>query len=755
MKFDNSFYEDEVRDGFYVPAMIKRAWAAELEVLSEVDRICDKYNIRYFADWGTLLATVRHDGFIPWDDDLDIVMLRADYERFMAVCKDEFKEGYEAYNYKNNDDYWLYICRVVGKKRICFEEDHLDSFHQFPYIVGVDIFVLDYVSRDDETESARDSLARYTIVTADKIAEGQIARDEAIAALKVIDKAAGTDFVSRLSEIYSLDKELPEYKQKMDEFRRSAYSLSEELFAKFKEDEADFLTQLFPFGMQDKGFRFSKDLYKDSIRHRYENITMPVPLRYNQVLTKRYGDYMRLVKNAGAHGYPFFETQHQAFVKLLDFELPSYSYNRAEAVRDEQVAASRDLYFDKLLIIAKTIANGANMEMVDCQQLQEDAILLGNALETYEKNPLRIVAVLEQICEKAWGLSVAYQDNKECKGLENELRELAASLEGMLRGDCYGRRKVVFVCYKPEAFYRYQPYISQYDDDYTDVYVLPIPYSYKKYDGSVYASRYDIDSYPDGIKLEDYRSFDLDFLQPDIIYIQQPYDRWNPVTSVDPDFYSHRLKECCQQLVYIPWFVTEDFTALDHRQYHNAKDYVLMPGVVNADKVILQSEAIREVYLDRLVSWAGPESEDIWKEKLLVSDEEDIKKRLAKKQDKKTLVYHVEISSFAECDNIIDKIKTRLDIFATYKDRLDVIWYQSSDFDKALKEKFPDKYEDYACIRRDWMDIIGNGDFDKSSEGEAYRQLADNAHAYYGDGCSLAMLFNVRSKPVMLANYNI
>lgn len=79
LQFPDSYFEDEVRDGFYVPSMIKRAWATALDVLCEVDRICCKYNIKYYAEWGTLLGAVRHAGFIPWDDDLDIGMMRTDY----------------------------------------------------------------------------------------------------------------------------------------------------------------------------------------------------------------------------------------------------------------------------------------------------------------------------------------------------------------------------------------------------------------------------------------------------------------------------------------------------------------------------------------------------------------------------------------------------------------------------------------------------------------------------------------------------
>ena len=66
-----SFLLDEVRCGFVIPAAIKQAWAAELTVLQEIDRVCRKHHITYYADWGTLLGCVRHGGFVPWDDDIE------------------------------------------------------------------------------------------------------------------------------------------------------------------------------------------------------------------------------------------------------------------------------------------------------------------------------------------------------------------------------------------------------------------------------------------------------------------------------------------------------------------------------------------------------------------------------------------------------------------------------------------------------------------------------------------------------------
>ena len=78
-EFQESYFQDEIREGFKIDGIMKRAWAAQIEVLEIIDHICRKYGLMYYADWGTLLGTVRHEGFIPWDDDIDIAMKRQDY----------------------------------------------------------------------------------------------------------------------------------------------------------------------------------------------------------------------------------------------------------------------------------------------------------------------------------------------------------------------------------------------------------------------------------------------------------------------------------------------------------------------------------------------------------------------------------------------------------------------------------------------------------------------------------------------------
>ena len=152
MQFPDSFFEDEVRDGFYVPALMKRSWAAQMEVLSDIAKVCEKHHILWFADFGTLLGAVRHGGFIPWDDDLDICMLRDDWLRFREIARRELPPGYYIPQ-ELHEDYRLQL-PVQNNRNISWEKTRLEKFHGFPFTTGVDIFALDYVAPNPEDEAA-------------------------------------------------------------------------------------------------------------------------------------------------------------------------------------------------------------------------------------------------------------------------------------------------------------------------------------------------------------------------------------------------------------------------------------------------------------------------------------------------------------------------------------------------------------------------------------------------------------------------
>ena len=121
---------------------LRKLQLCELDIFSEFIRICEKHNLEYRVMAGTLLGAVRHKGFIPWDDDIDVVMMREDYDRFAEICKDELNPAYFYQNSETDPYYFLTYAKLRKRETEVYEERFRNSkFHKGVFI---DIFPLDY-----------------------------------------------------------------------------------------------------------------------------------------------------------------------------------------------------------------------------------------------------------------------------------------------------------------------------------------------------------------------------------------------------------------------------------------------------------------------------------------------------------------------------------------------------------------------------------------------------------------------------------
>lgn len=289
----------EEREGFYVQPLMKRAWAAQLEVLKGIEAICKRHNLRYFAQWGTLLGAVRHGGFIPWDDDMDIAMLREDYEQFKVYARTELPEGWRLYT-SQDEGFDELMMRVVNSTSISLQQDFLKQFHGCPYPMGVDIFCMDHIPKKKEEEQILLNLLSVIDVLGVHWNEYSLDYEGAMELVQEIEELTG----------YTFDKERPMKKQLL--------YLAEKVSAMYWDAESDVVT--FTHMLIDHpNYRFPIEGFDKMIDMPFENTTIPVPECYDLLLKANYGpNYMVPVKKWNTHTYPFFRNQVERLRKFFE-----------------------------------------------------------------------------------------------------------------------------------------------------------------------------------------------------------------------------------------------------------------------------------------------------------------------------------------------------------------------------------------------------------------------------------------------------
>ncbi len=294
MQFEESFFHGEEREGFFVEEMMKRAWAAQIEVLKVIERICGQYGLDYYAGYGTLLGAVRHKGFIPWDDDLDIFMLRDDYEAFLSAAKKELPNGYAILNNYLEKDFREVFTRIVNSTVMSFSPERMEQFHGCPYIVGVDIFPLDFLSREEADTQLQYELYRLVLDAKSQVIDG----GEVEAQLLMIEALCKV----------KIDREAPLVHQLI--------IILDRLSALYHREESDEVVILHS---NVNGFsgRMKKEWFHNAVWLPFECTQICVPADFHACLRAIYGESYMTPVRYDAHDYPFYKKQEEVLQAVL------------------------------------------------------------------------------------------------------------------------------------------------------------------------------------------------------------------------------------------------------------------------------------------------------------------------------------------------------------------------------------------------------------------------------------------------------
>lgn len=392
----------------------------------------------------------------------------------------------------------------------------------------------------------------------------------------------------------------------------------------------------------------------------------------------------------------------------------------------------------------------------DCQ---EAAIQLGEAIEQIAGEGTDVVSYLERYCERVYQISVERETvlpQKAYKSLEENLIKAENALKSMTT-----EKVAVFLPYKAsmwdslESVWR----AADADSEWTSL-VMPIPYFTKNKDGSPGEMQYEGADFPPYVPIVDWQQYALEGLQPDVIFIHNPYDQYNLVTTVHPYFYASKIRKYTDKLVYIPYFVHKNEVVLEH--------YCILPGTLYANMVILQSEKVREQYI-RYYSAALPElvkklGKTAIKQKFQAFgspklDVEETKETLIPDKWKPFLEKNIKVLFFNTHLSSVMKGKSeqflkKLDwIFNYFQKRKDVVllWRPHPLMLETAASMNPEAVEPYVqLVNRYREEQVGI--YDDSKDLHRAINLSD---AYYGDTSSVVELFRHQGKPIMIMNHEV
>lgn len=381
-------------------------------------------------------------------------------------------------------------------------------------------------------------------------------------------------------------------------------------------------------------------------------------------------------------------------------------------------------------------------------ECQEFAVSLGENIEKLEGEGHITVSCVEGYCE---ALFHCYEEIVQGQNNENKiyksLKKQLLKVENSVKHDIHTIKEIVFFPYKASMWDSLESvYLAAKEDPDCRAYCVPIPYYDLNADQSFGQIHYEGGEYPKDIEVIDWQSYCFEERKPDVIFIHNPYDNWNRVTSVHPRYYSTNLKKYTDTLVYIPYYCTSG--GMNEAQG-------LCSAYLNADYIVIQSPKFRD-YFDKSIPdkkflpFGSPKFDRVIRK--CQNPPVPPKGWAEKMKGRKVYFYNTSITGMlADTENFLKKMKY---VFSCFQKRENacLLWRPHPLLEATFDSMRPEYRQVYDALKKIFVDH-NLGIYDDTPDVTDSIALSD---AYIGDaGSSVTSLFGIAGKPIYILNNKI